>query len=68
METTNKIKIFSLNFNQDFECFACGCADGFRIFNSNPLKQIQCEIMCGGVKTMEMLFRCNYVGNFFFFY
>lgn len=28
----------SLNFNQNFECFVSSDENGFRIFNTNPLK------------------------------
>ncbi|KAI1717253.1 WD repeat domain phosphoinositide-interacting protein 3 [Ditylenchus destructor] len=54
-------EILSINFNQDCECFACGCRDGFRIFNSSPLKQIQREYLDGSIAIAEMLFRCNYL-------
>uniref|UniRef100_A0A915CZS5 WD repeat domain phosphoinositide-interacting protein 3 n=1 Tax=Ditylenchus dipsaci TaxID=166011 RepID=A0A915CZS5_9BILA len=53
--------ILSLNFNQDAECFVCGFTDGFRIFNANPLKQVQREDLDGAIGFAEMLFRCNYL-------
>ncbi|VDM91666.1 unnamed protein product [Litomosoides sigmodontis] len=48
-------------FNQDFGCFVCGLDDGFRIYNTDPLKQNFDEKLNGGIGAVEMLFRCNYV-------
>ncbi|EJD75131.1 hypothetical protein LOAG_17666 [Loa loa] len=48
-------------FNQDFGCFVCGLDDGFRIYNTDPLKQNFNEKLNGGIGAVEMLFRCNYV-------
>ncbi|VDK61170.1 unnamed protein product [Onchocerca ochengi] len=48
-------------FNQDFGCFVCGLDDGFRIYNTDPLKQNFDEKLSGGIGAVEMLFRCNYV-------
>ncbi|CAF0876377.1 unnamed protein product [Brachionus calyciflorus] len=50
-----------IGFNQDSECFMCGLEDGYRIYNTDPLKENAREDG-GGVKHVEMLYRCNYVG------
>lgn len=61
MATDQKIEVLSLSFNQDSECFVVGHQQGFRIFNSQPLRQIESEHLNGGVRLAEMLFRSNYV-------
>ncbi|RNA42257.1 WD repeat domain phosphoinositide-interacting 3 [Brachionus plicatilis] len=53
--------IMFIGFNQDSECFMCGLEDGYRIYNTDPLKENAREDE-GGVKHVEMLYRCNYVG------
>ncbi|CAH8543400.1 unnamed protein product [Schistosoma turkestanicum] len=58
--------ILFVGFNQDYGCFAVGMQNGFRIFNSDPLKQLEryeFDIRDGtGVGYMEMLFRTNLLG------
>ncbi len=63
------------------ECFTCGLEDGYRIYNTDPLKENcreskwqskrPCSISSswnnyykgdGGIRHVEMLYRCNYIG------
>lgn len=53
--------ILFIGFNQDSECFMCGLESGYRIYNTEPLKETARE-EGGGAKQVEMLYRCNYVG------
>ncbi|KAF6775882.1 hypothetical protein AHF37_04430 [Paragonimus kellicotti] len=58
--------ILFVGFNQDHSCFAVGLQNGFRIFNSDPLKQLErheFDVRDGtGVGYMDMLFRTNILG------
>uniref|UniRef100_A0AC34GW28 WD repeat domain phosphoinositide-interacting protein 2 n=1 Tax=Panagrolaimus sp. ES5 TaxID=591445 RepID=A0AC34GW28_9BILA len=55
------IELNGLNFNQDGSCFAVPTKNGYRIFNVEPLKQLVDDKFEGGIKIVEILFRCNYV-------
>ena len=39
----------------------CGLENGYRIYNTDPLKENANEVG-GGISHVEMLYRCNYVG------
>ncbi|VDL18774.1 unnamed protein product [Hymenolepis diminuta] len=64
-ESGNRAITF-VGFNQDCSCFAVGTQNGFRIYNSDPLKLIRrwdFDMSEGmGVGFVEMLFRTNYLG------
>ncbi|GAB4820207.1 hypothetical protein N2152v2_007253 [Parachlorella kessleri] len=49
-----------IDFNQDYQCFAVGASNGFRVYNCEPFKEtFRREFAPGGVAIVEMLFRCN---------
>ncbi|CDI97880.1 WD40 repeat domain containing protein [Echinococcus multilocularis] len=55
-----------IGFNQDYGCFSVGLQSGFRIYNTDPLKQLEnCEFnTCegSGVGFVEMLLRSSFLG------
>jgi len=56
----SKNDILYIGFNQDQSCFAVGCRTGFRVYNCSPFKEtFSRELEGGGIRHVEMLFRCN---------
>jgi len=51
-----------MTFNQDHTCFACATNTGFSIYSSKPFKKTISRDFSGGIKIVEMLFRCNMIG------
>lgn len=50
-----------IGFNQDHSCFTVGTENGFRIFNSQPLKYCFRRDFPGGFGIVELLYRSNIV-------
>jgi len=56
--TTNEV--LYIGFNQDQSCFAVGTTTGFKVFNCSPFKETISRVLDGGgIRFVEMLFRCN---------
>ena len=53
----NKDGLLYMGFNQDHSCFAVGDQAGMRIFNCDPIKQLQQQRFNTGIAHVEMLFR-----------
>lgn len=52
--------LMHVGFNQDYGCFACGTASGFRVYNCEPFREtFRRELNNDGISIVEMLFRCN---------
>jgi WD40 repeat protein len=56
------LKILHISFNQDYSCFSIGTEEGFRVYETNPLKNQYERKMDGGIKFTEMLYRTNILG------
>lgn len=55
-------KILHISFNQDNSCFSLGTEQGFRVYESYPLKNQYERKMDGGIKFTQMLYRTNILG------
>ena len=53
--------IISVSFNQDNSCFSIGTENGFKIFQTYPFKGPYERIMNGGIGTVEMLYKSNFL-------
>lgn len=52
--------LLHIGFNQDYGCFACGTANGFRVYNCEPFREtFTREQDKGAFNIVETLFRCN---------
>lgn len=54
--------LLCFSFNQDYSYFACGTTSGFKVFNTNPLKENEkWEFREGGVGCVDMFYKCQYL-------
>lgn len=60
-----KNELMFAGFNQDQGCFCVGTKKGFKVYNTDPLREKESqewdEKETGGIRLLEMLFRCNYI-------
>lgn len=54
--------IYSVNFNQDNDCFIVATSMGLRVFNTHEFQSTFFRDFEGGIKIAEMLFRTNIIG------
>lgn len=50
-------EVHYIGFNQDAGCFAIGTETGFKIYNTNPIKNTFSREFDGGIGIVSMLFR-----------
>jgi len=58
---TTKEEILYVSFNQDQDCFIVGTTIGFKVYQTNPLKEILVRDMGGGLGIVEMLNKTNMI-------
>lgn len=64
MKKLNEIEdksMLSLSFNQDNSCFAIGMESGFKIYQTYPLKGPVKRKMFGGIGSVEMFYKSNFL-------
>jgi len=60
LPVTTTDEVLYIGFNQDQSCFAVGTTTGFKVFNCSPFKETISRVLDGGgIRFVEMLFRCN---------
>ena len=64
MNNLNEIEdnsIINVSFNQDSSCFSIGTQIGFKIYQTFPFKEPYERKMFGGIGTVEMLYKSNFL-------